>query len=178
MPRRKKSESNGGENPSANKEHNAGERAKIMREAAAEIIRLKAQKASIQEQIAEQRGRIKSLDIKAIDFNVAMRLMELEAEDRDKSLDGLREAFEALGVGQQLDWVSGIDYGAGDKRGVDASAAVGAAAAAGLRAGKAGKPADNNPYPEGTPAHASWLEQWHAAQADNLKDLGQGAHSH
>lgn len=169
-------------------EHNSHVRQKIMREVAREIVRLKSEMAPIQAEITEQRGRIKSLGIKAKVFNIALSMAELEdAAERDADMDALRESFEALKIGGQLDWLSavpgededdGIDRGAPDPRGVDKSAPVGAAAAAGLKAGKAGKPKDTCPYPEGTPARASWNEAWQTAQNENLKDLGQGAQAH
>ncbi|MGD9884602.1 MAG: hypothetical protein AB7U95_31320, partial [Reyranella sp.] len=58
---------------------------------------------AIREQITEQRGKIKSLGVKAVDFNVALRLQEIEAKDRNESLDNIRLCFEALGIGVQGD---------------------------------------------------------------------------
>jgi hypothetical protein len=159
------------ENPSANKIHNSQERTKIMREVASAIISLKAERSEISAQITEQRGRVKSLDIQAAEFNVVLRYMELEAEDRNKGLDGLRECFEALLPGENLDWITVTSAG-------ESNQPVGAAAAAGEKAGKAGKPFDSNPYPSDTPANKSWAEAWEAAQANNLKDLGTGAAAH
>lgn len=83
--------------------HNATEQKKIIAEAAANIIRLKAERAAIQEAIAEERDKVKSLSIKMTDFNVALRLYELEIEERNESIDGLRLCFEALSVGGQGD---------------------------------------------------------------------------
>lgn len=159
------------ENPSANKVHNSQERQKIMREVAREIIALKGERSEISAQITEQRGRIKSLDIQAAEFNVVLRYMELEAEDRNKGLDGLRECFEALMPGENLDWIAVAST-------VSADAPIGPAAAAGEKAGKAGKPFDTNPYPANTAANKSWADAWEAAQANNLKDLGSGAPAH
>lgn len=88
---------------------NSAERAKIIREVAGEVIRLKGEKAAIQEQITEAKGRIKSLDIKMSDFNAALRYFELEVEDRDPALDSLRECFKALGVGAQLNFLDALE---------------------------------------------------------------------
>lgn len=81
--------------------HNLGEQKKIIAEAALGIIRLKAERAAIQEAIGEQRAKVKALGIRMTDFNAALRLYELEADERDQSLDGLRLCFEALGLGEQ-----------------------------------------------------------------------------
>lgn len=91
----------GDEDGEITRTHNATEQKKIIAEAAANIIRLKGEKASIQEAITAERGKLKSLGIKSSDFNVALRYHELEAEDRNPALDNLRLCFEALGIGQQ-----------------------------------------------------------------------------
>ena len=98
MARRLKADSEAGE---VTRTHNATEQKKIIAEVASNVIRLKAEKAAIQEQITEQRGKLKSLGIKAADFQVALRYHELEVEDRNPALDNLRLCFEALGLGEQ-----------------------------------------------------------------------------
>src|SRR3546814_10647644 len=58
--------------------------------------------------------RIKGdLGMKIADFNAAYRLYKLEDDDRDTFLDAIRETFEALGIGQQLDWLKAADDDAG-----------------------------------------------------------------
>lgn len=91
----------GDEDGEITRTHNATEQKKIIAEAAANIIRLKASRAEIRAAITEERGKIKSLGIKAQDFQVALRYYELEAEDRNPAIDNLRLCFEALGIGQQ-----------------------------------------------------------------------------
>lgn len=150
----------------ANVGHNAGERAKIMRSVAQNIMAAEDRISVIREEIAEERGRIKSLDIRMTDFNTVMRLMRLEEADKDKALDGLREAFAALMPNEQIDW---IRDGVGEPE-----QPVGPASAAGETAGKAGK-ARANPYPPGTPAAESYDEAYDAAQAANRAGLGGGA---
>lgn len=180
MPR-SKTQNGAEENPSANRQHNASARRQVILDVCAELASLEARRREIGEQIAElKQTRIKGdLGMKISDFSAAYRLYRLDDEDRDQFIDTLRETFEALGVGGQLDWLSAaVNYGAGDSRGVDKGAPVGAAAAEGLKAGRAGKPKDGNPYPAGSPAHQSWDENWHAGQAENLKDLGTGAPAH
>lgn len=96
------------ENPSGNAGHNAKARAKTIRDAISCIVGLKAQRAAIQEQITEAKGKVKELGIKMAEFNVALRLYELEREDRDEALDQLRECFDALKIGEQLDFLSAM----------------------------------------------------------------------
>lgn len=112
MGRRRKQEEPEGDQTTRN--HNAKHVKKVIAEAAGEIIRLKGEKSAIQELIAEQRGRIKSLGIKAAEFNVALRYYELEREDRAGDLDNLKVCFEALGMGEQLDWIAAKEKGAED----------------------------------------------------------------
>jgi hypothetical protein len=158
------------ENPSANKQNNSSARRQVILDVCADLASLEARRGEITEEISSLKSqRIKGdLGMKISDFNAAYRLYRLEDADRDIFLDTLRETFEALGVGGQLDF---IKAGAAD-------APVGPAAAAGEKAGKAGKPFDSNPYPKDTPANKSWAEAWEAAQANNLKDLGTGAPAH
>lgn len=79
-----------------NSDHN-----RIIKEAADEIIKLKAERAEIQAQITQAKGQVKGAGIKLTDFNVALRMYELEAEDRNESMNGIKICFEALGIGDQ-----------------------------------------------------------------------------
>lgn len=83
-------------------EHRASNRAELIRKSVAEIAALQAEKATLNEQIAEIKGRVKSeLGMKMADFSIAIRLHQLEHEDRDSAIDTIRECFEALGIGEQ-----------------------------------------------------------------------------
>lgn len=73
----------------------------IIKSAADRIIRLKSERAEIQASITEIKAEVKALGIKMTDFNAALRWYELEAEDRNESLDNLRMCFQALGIGEQ-----------------------------------------------------------------------------
>ena len=84
-----------------NRQHNVGEIKTIIASAAGRIIKLNAEKAEIQAQITEVRGEVKGAGIKMADFNAALRLYELNAEDRNAALDNLRLCFEALQLGGQ-----------------------------------------------------------------------------
>jgi len=141
--------------------HNSEARAATIRDVARRIVQLKGERKAIAEQITEARGEIKGLDIKMADFNVALRLYELEVEDRDAALDGLHESFAALGIGGQLDWVAAIkDVGGTVHVGkADNGAeplAVKTARVAGREAAKAGKTAAANPHAQGGDLGAEW----------------------
>lgn len=73
-----------------------------------EVSSLEAQRKSIGEEIRSiKQTKIKGdLGMKIGDFNVAMRLYSLEGDDRDELLDTIHETFDALGMGEQLDWVA------------------------------------------------------------------------
>lgn len=103
---RKRTENSDGDQPQDTRSDNASHVKKVIAEVAGIIIQLKGEKSAIQEQITEARGRIKSLGIKAAEFNVALRYYELQAEDRNTGLDNLRLCFEGLGMGAQLDWIT------------------------------------------------------------------------
>lgn len=134
----------------------------VIRDAAKELIRLKAKRAEIGEQITEVRGRVKGL-IKMADFNVALRLYELEDEDRDGALDGMRLAFEALGIGEQGSLFPEPAPSSGRSNG-SAEPTEAAVKAAGEAAGKAGRSATENPFAEKTHANHVWHQAWLAGQ--------------
>ena len=71
-----------------------------------------------EEKIAALSGELKAFRQKAVkadlgmkigDFNIALRLYKLEGDDRDQLLATVRETFEALGVGDQLNWVEAAE---------------------------------------------------------------------
>lgn len=79
----------------------------LVAEVSATVIELLGQRKAIQERINEAKGRLKARGIKMTDFNVALRLAQLEAEDRAKSLEGLKVCFVALEIGGQGDLFPG-----------------------------------------------------------------------
>lgn len=151
---------------SGNLGSNSKERAAIISEAVRETVRLKGEKAAIQELITAQRGRIKSLGIAAVDFAVALRLYELEVEDRNSSLDGIRECCEALGIGQVVDWVNVVEKENAEKP------AAGLTAEFGREAYRANKRLHDNPHKEGTPSHAAWAKGFMEEQTANAMKMG------
>lgn len=81
----------------------------IIRQVAADVIRLKAQKKAINEQIVKAKANVKALGVKMVDFNAAFRLLELEVEDREESLANLRLCFAALDLDPQGDLFAGAN---------------------------------------------------------------------
>lgn len=86
---------------------NKDERAKIIRNVCAFVSKKKKERDEISAEIrTEVNTKIKGLlDMKIADFNAALRMYDLEDDDRDLMMDTIRETFEALGVQGQLDWV-------------------------------------------------------------------------
>lgn len=141
--------------------HNSQSRAQTIQECVREITKLEAQRRSIAEKIREiKQSRIKGeLDMKIGDFNAALRLYQLEGEDRDQFFDALRETFAALGIGGQLDW---LDTNLSESESVDLEAVY----AAGKNAGLAGRDLETNPRDAGTEAHETWAAGWRNGQDD------------
>lgn len=91
-------------------QHNAKARRGIIKKAMKQITDLEAQRKEIGESIrAVKQKLIKGdLGMKIGDFNAALRLYQLEGDDRDQFFDTLKETFEALGAGGQLDFVDAL----------------------------------------------------------------------
>ncbi len=155
----------------ATAQHNSKDRKRIINEAIGEIATLAAQRKAISEQIASIKAeKIKGhLGMKIADFNAAYRLSQLEGEDRDEFFDTLRETFEALGEGGQLDFIDAMKRPA-PEAGAEASDTPEGAHAAGFAAGKAGKNLDTCPasIKRYRSLRAKWEEGWEAGQLENL----------
>lgn len=91
--------------------HNSQARGEIIRKVGNEIDGLESQVAAIQAEIRTiKQKRVKGdLKMKIIDFNIARRMLSLEGADRDELLGTVREVFDAMGIGDQLDWVEAQD---------------------------------------------------------------------
>lgn len=90
---------------------NSAARAGIIRDAVKKIVQLKADRASINADIAEIKNRWVKADLgfKSTDFDIAIRLYELEGDDRDELLDTIKETFAALGVGMQSNFLDAME---------------------------------------------------------------------
>jgi len=87
--------------------HNTKARAAAIRKAIREITKLEKERSAISEQIASVKETMVrgDLGMKISDFNAALRVYRLEGEDRAQFLDTLKETFDALGEGDQLDFI-------------------------------------------------------------------------
>lgn len=85
-------------------------RAETIRDACKQITELEGERKSIGEAIrAVKQTLVKGdLGMKIGDFNAALRLYKLEGDDRAEFFDTLRETFEALGIGGQLDFINAL----------------------------------------------------------------------
>ena len=87
--------------------HSLKSRTNIQQECATEMRRIKATRKELNEQAGDIRKRLRDVDINVKAWEAALRISDMEdVEARDAYMDGLRESFEALGVGQQMDWVA------------------------------------------------------------------------
>jgi hypothetical protein len=88
--------------------HNSAARADTIRMAVRELARMEGEVQALNAEIRQFKStHIKGdLGMKIADWNAVYRVSQLETEDRDQLLDTLREGFEALGIGQSLDWVA------------------------------------------------------------------------
>lgn len=84
-----------------------------IRDVCSQLLSLEDRRTGISDQIRElKNAKIKGeLGMKLADFNIAFRLYKLEHEDRDETLLTIRRMFNALDIGQQLDFMSAIDDG-------------------------------------------------------------------
>jgi hypothetical protein len=87
--------------------HNSSARAATIKNVCERLQGLFDQRKMLNEDISSLKNeKIKGeLGMKITDFMMAFRLYQLEGDDRDKLLDTLKETFEALGIGEQLDFI-------------------------------------------------------------------------
>ncbi len=99
------------ENPTPGEGHNAKLRKEIIAGVCRQLADLNAKKDGISAEIRTiKQKRIKGdLDMKISDFNFAMRLYDLEGDNRDELLSTIQETFDALGVGEQLDFITAAE---------------------------------------------------------------------
>ena len=72
------------------------------------MTRIQADRKVLNEQAGDIRTRLKDSSIHVPSFMAALSIKEMgDDEARDAYLDGLRESFEALGVGAQLSMFDG-----------------------------------------------------------------------
>lgn len=86
---------------------NAKARKETIKQVADQMATIEAKIAELREEKNQLKAKkIKGeLGMKVSDFNLALRLYKLEGEARDEALDTLKECFEALAPGEQLDFI-------------------------------------------------------------------------
>ncbi len=94
---------------------NSKARKETILKACRELAGLLAERKELGEKIGKLKQTLVKGDLgmKIADFNLAFRLYQLEGEDRDQTLDTLKECFGALGIGGQLDWIEAAAAGGG-----------------------------------------------------------------
>lgn len=173
--RRGKKEEGGGEAeaPAAAAASNSKDRQRIIKEVCRQLAEIDGQKKQLNEDRAEiVNTRIKGhLGMKAADFAAAFRLYKLEGDDRAKFFDTLRETFDALGVGEQMDWLDGEEGGEAPDTGPEA---VAAAREAGKVAGAAGKNLSTCPHQgfREKKLKTAWETGWSESQETLARGLG------
>lgn len=81
-------------------EHNVKARREIINECASQMLGIISERQELNERAGEIRERLKNAGIDNKAFMFALRVQQM-GDDRDTYLDGLRENFKALGIGQQ-----------------------------------------------------------------------------
>lgn len=200
MARGKRNEAFGGETPG--KGHNSktveakpeltpDERDERIRKAKNDIRALEVKRNGYREEangvskkITQIFGELKAdLDMQRNDLEFAFRLIDLEEGKRGSTLETLRKCFNAVGIGQQLDFITaaGPELGV-EQRGSAAKsdprpsfADLSRAQDEGLAAGLAGKSQDANPYANGDGyLFEEWDQAWQRGQAKLANDMGVG----
>ncbi len=156
---------NSNKEPKPDLQHNAKARKAIINEVIREVTELEEQRKKISQEInALKHTKIKGdLNMKIADFNAALRIYKLEAEDRDEFLDTLQETFEALGINGQLDFIETLPT---EQDGDDEETAR----SKGYDAGQSGENNDTNPYKKDSANFGSWHEGWMSGQEDLARE--------
>jgi ribosome modulation factor len=143
----------------------------IILHACQQITALEEERKAVGNRIKEVKGRIKAeLGYKIADFNAALRLYQLEDEARDTFIDTLKETFEALGIGGQLDWIETVE------REPKLPDSYVGAFDLGKKAGVAGANLADCPYPtKDKKLRASWEDGFEKGQFQAAQAKGNGA---
>jgi len=91
--------------------HNSGDRKVLIQSAYQALERFENELAEIREARKAFKDEVikGKLGMKVSDFQAGYRLYKLEGDERDQMLDTIRECFDALGAGEQLDWVAAAE---------------------------------------------------------------------
>jgi len=98
-------------NEMVNGQHNLTARKEQIKDVCRKLQNLTDERDGINADIRELKNSVikGDLGMKLSDFNIAFRFYQLETDDRTQLLDTIQECFEALGVGDQLDFVKAME---------------------------------------------------------------------
>jgi hypothetical protein len=157
---------------------NSAARAELIREAVRVLAEKEREVQAINADIREYRQQhIKGeLGFKLSDWAAIYRVSQLEVEDRDILLDTLREGFDALGIGQIVDWVDAAQATPGH-RGNGTAPSNKTARRLGHQDGLRGIHDHADQYPQGEPGHGDYMLGLADGEAerDRVMALGNGA---
>lgn len=93
-----------------NKEHqarsNSAMRTDVLRECATHMRRIQSARAILNEDASGVRERLRNINVDPKAWLFSLRIIDMEdAAARDAFLDTVRETFDSMGEGGQLDWV-------------------------------------------------------------------------
>lgn len=90
--------------------HNQPDRKDAILDVCRRIENLEGEISALQEDKRNLKNEVikGQLGMKVSDFNVAYRMYKLEQEHRDTMLDTMRECFQALGIGGQLNFLDAM----------------------------------------------------------------------
>jgi hypothetical protein len=160
--------------------HNSVQRAATIQSVRTNLRRLFGDKESVNDEIKEEKGRLKDLGINVREFMQAFRIAELEEdEQRSKVLDALKECLTAMDCGITVDWVEATGEEQTNKA-LEAATerekkAPGYCAELGRKAFRDGEKQDTNPYPSGSKPHKLWNQGFAEEFAGVQKNGAAGA---
>lgn len=150
---------------------NSAARKAVIREVSDLIMPLEAQIDQIREKIKEHRAALKSNGIRAQVFNVAHTIRKLDDDvKRDQYRVDYEEAFEALDIGQQLNFLDVQERREKEEKAREQ--AVENAEFNGHEAGRAGRPRAST-YAPGSAEESAFLQAYDMEQATNRQQIGQ-----
>lgn len=87
------------------------DRPALIKSTCAELDRLEGERKELSDKISKLKNEnIKGkLGMKIADFNITRRLYSLEGDNRDQLLATIKEGFDALGAGDQLDFIAAME---------------------------------------------------------------------
>lgn len=149
----------------------------VILKVSAAVTGLRAQQKSIGEQIQAEREKLQAIGITKAGFDWAMRLIKMDPEDRQDTLDALGLTLEANGLGRQDDLFAAGGKPDGDNDAFDQNDN---ADRAGFRAASEGQFRTANPHAPETAEHDAWDAGWMRQTGEHAHAMapGEGATAH